>query len=297
MNNTITLENGRAWLDHLRVHGRGPKTIATYAAALLNLERFLRQRGGGGIRTIRGEDLAQWQRSLSDTGKTPATQNSFARIVGYWFRWQCDQGLIFSDPAARLPIPRVPSALPRCLPHAEMTRVLRLTRGADPVLQRDRALLELAYASGARLDEMVRLNVSSVDLPHRLVRLFGKGDQERVVPLTRLATRALSRYLEDARVALLNGAADHGALFIGVRGGCRLNAPGVAGVFARAGKRAGLAMLTAHDFRRTFATQLIRHGAHPAALASMLGHRGGYRHLAPYVHPSLSAGRGRRALR
>ncbi len=299
MNNssTTTLENGLAWLNHLRGLGRSPKTVAAYASALINLDRFLRRRGITRARHIRRQDLTQWQRSLRDAGNTLATQNAFTRIVDYWFQWQCDEGLIFNNPAVVLQIVRLPLTLPRCLTHAEITAVLDRTGGADPVLQRDRALLELAYATGARLAEIAGLEVTSVDLTHCLVRLLGKGGHERVVPLTKHAVRAMARYLKSARESLLDGSADHGALFIGVRGGRRLDAPGVAGVFERARKRAGLATLTAHDFRRTFATQLIAHGAHPAAVASMLGHRGGYRHLARYVHPNLSAGRGRRALR
>lgn len=296
ISNRSALENGALWLDQLRALNRSPKTITTYNAALISLERFLSHRGITGARQIRRHHLEAWQRSLSDSDLTIATVNSFTRIVRYWFQWQCEEGLIFSNPATCLQVPRVPFKLPRCPTHAEVTQVLRCTSGSDPVLVRDRALLELAYASGARLTEVVGLDVASLHLSRKLVRLFGKGARERVVPLTRFAVRTLTRYLKGARRQLLDGAPDHGALFIGVRGGMRLDAPGVADVFARAARRAKLEKLTPHDFRRAFATQLIANDAHPAAVSDMLGHRDGYRHLASYVHPKHLGKLGGRAV-
>lgn len=295
--NPTILEMGATWLNELRAIGRSPKTVTTYEAALFSLERFLRRRRITRARQIRHSHLEAWQRSLRDSGCTVATENAFTRIVGYWLRWQCDRGVLFSNPAARLLIPKVPIVFQHCPTHEEVRLILQCTRGSDPILVRDRALLELAYATGARLAEIAGLNVTAVSLGHKLVRLFGKGARERVVPLTHFAVRELKRYIHGPRRRLLGGVPDHGALFIGVRGGERLDAPGVADVFARASKRAKLANFTPHAFRRAFATHLIANKAHPAAVSDMLGHRSGYRHLASYVHPHHVGNRGGRALR
>jgi len=297
MNNSpykTTLQYGADWLNELRLSGRSPKTIATYEAALINVEHFLRHRGIVFAQEVRPPDLTQWQKSLDDGACAAATHNAFTRIVTYWFTWQWERGLIFGNPAAHLVAPKVPMALPRCLTHADIIRVVRCTSGSSPVMRRDRALLELAYATGARLNEIVALDVTSLALTQRLVRLFGKGKRERIVPLTHCALRALFNYIQ-ARRSLLGNRSDHAALFLRATDGSRLHGPGVAEVFARAARRANLPLITPHDFRRTFATQLIRYGAHPAAVAEMLGHRG-FRHLPAYIHPDFCSERGRRAL-
>lgn len=274
-------EHGAPWLEALRMQGRSPRTVSTYAAALLNFQRFLQKRGRSELYRLRAIDLVAWQQSLHDSGCALCSQEQFTRTIGYWFRWLCESGVIFSNPAARLRRPKLPKTLPRCPTEAEMTRLLRSIVGPNPIAIRNRALLELAYACGARLEELARLQVASVDLEQSLVRLRGKGERERLVPLTRLAVKALVRYLRRARTQLLRAKPDHGALFIGIRDGRRLTTMAVAQVVIRAGCRVGL-QITPHDVRRAFATHLLRGGAHPADLMLLLGHQS-YSHLNHYL--------------
>jgi len=105
---------GVAWLEELRQKGRSPRTVATYGAALINLVRFMKRGRLRMLHRLRARDLDAWQRSLHTTGCTLSTQEQFTRIISYWFRWLCEGGLIFSNPAAHLNRPKLPKTLPRC---------------------------------------------------------------------------------------------------------------------------------------------------------------------------------------
>ncbi len=269
------------WLDWLSQQSRSAKTIATYAAALRNLREFCDQRGLTEIHAIRPTDLRAWHTELRARGNTPSTIEQFLRTARHWLKWLCGHGLLFHNPANGLSRVTIPRRVPRCPTETQMLQLFAHMPCGDVVEIRDKALLETAYASGARLAELARLRVGSIDLERRLVHLVGKGEKDRVVPLTRAAVYALRRYLRDARPQLVRGGADCGALFLGVRAGEPLNSPGIADAVARAGRIIGL-QLTPHDFRRAFASHLIAHHAHPAHVRDMLGHQG-FRHLAAYI--------------
>jgi len=269
------------WLDWLSLQSRSAKTIATYDAALLNLRKLCDQRGLTKIYDIRPADLRSWHAELCARDNTPSTVEQFLRTARHWLQWLCDHGFLFRNPATGLPRMTIPKRVPRCPTESQMLNLLSRLPCDDVVEIRDKALLETAYASGARLAELAGLRVGSIDLERRLVRLVGKGEKDRVVPLTRAAIDALRRYLRDARPQLVRCHPDCGALFLGVRAGEPLNSPGVADAVARAGRIVGL-RLTPHDFRRAFASHLIAHRAHPAHVRDMLGHQG-FRHLAAYI--------------
>jgi len=274
-------QKAAAWMGWLRVCGRSPKTIATYYAALLSLDRFLQSRGSVAVSRIKLCDLEAWQLVLLKNECTPSTREQFARTVSYWFGWLKQQGLIFSNPAVALKKPKLPRLLGRCPTEAQMAKICRGLAGRRPRVLRDRALLEIAYSTGARREEVTRLRVDSVNLQLGLIRLHGKGDRERMVPLTRLAVLACARYLGGARAQLLGRRTDHGALFISERSGTPLGYAGVGAVIASAGRRAGI-KITMQEIRRAFATHLFRGGAHITPIKELLGHVS-YRHLRHYL--------------
>jgi integrase/recombinase XerD len=276
---SLIVAQGKAWLDSLRHKGRSPKTVASYTAVLLNLQRFLQCRDISDARQIRPADLAAWQQALREC--TLGTQEQFARVAGYWFRWLVKQGELFVSPAVALTEIKLPRRLVRCPTEEEMARLLASVRGRSPIAQRDRALLETAYGTGARRAELAQLQVSSLRLDEGLILLHGKGDRDRMVPLTRLAEKSLRRYLTRARGRLLGSRPDHGALFLSTRFGRALGSAGIFAVLKTAGRRVGL-ILTPHDFRRAFATHLLRGGAKPSQVKELLGHRT-YRHLGRYL--------------
>jgi len=286
MSGSRSTAQGKAWLDTLQRNGRSPKTVASYVAVLLNLQRFLHRQAITDARQIKPSDLEAWQQSLSAC--TPSTQEQFARVVGYWLRWLVKQGELFVNPAMALRKTWLSRRLVRCPSEAKMARLLGSVTGHSPEAKRDRALCETAYGTGARLAELARLKVSSLRLEEGLILLHGKGDRDRMVPLTRLAGKYLRYYLTRARGRLLGALPDHGALFISTRAGRALSSAGIFAVLKTAGRRVGL-ILTPHDFRRAFATHLLRGGAQPGQVKELLGHRT-YRHLGRYLQscpPSL----------
>jgi integrase/recombinase XerD len=171
----------------------------------------------------------------------------------------------------------VPAGLPKALTEAEVGLLLDQVVGDDPVARRDRALIELLYGTGARISEVTALSLGDVDLDGSLVRLFGKGAKERVVPLGRFARMALADWLDDAgRGAMAPEQwarrGDAEAVFLNQRGG-RLSRQGAYDVVKRHGDAAGLGeRLTPHVLRHSCATHLLDHGADIRVVQEVLGH-------------------------
>ncbi len=176
------------------------------------------------------------------------------------------------DPAARLASPKSAQRLPKALRPAQVEALLAAPDVDTPRGQRDRALLELLYASGARVGEAVGLDVDGVDLASGRVRLHGKGDKERLVPLGEPACVALERWIGDGRRRLLAEAATAGpAVFCGVRGG-RLSDREARTIVGRHARAAGLEGVSPHALRHSYATHLLEGGADVRAVQELLGH-------------------------
>jgi integrase/recombinase XerD len=279
------VEEMQAWLDALRTQGRSGKTLATYATALKNLRGSLAKRRITLVSQITTPVLIAWQARLVRAGCAPATVELFTRATRLWLAWTVGEGRLLLNPAAALNTPRLPKTVGAVPSADEMERLICSISGSDRIGRRDRALLELAYSTGARLEEIARLDVSSVDFANRMVRLLGKFDRERMVPLTKPACQALASYLRRARPSLLGSGQDAG-LFISSRTGHRMASSAVAEVIKGRARRAGF-KLSPHGIRRAFATHLLQRNASPAAIRDLLGHQS-YRHLGQYLqlHPS-----------
>jgi integrase/recombinase XerD len=192
-------------------------------------------------------------------------------------RFLLEEGRAASDPAAAVEKPPVPKGLPKALSEAEVTALLAAPVGGDPVARRDRAMLEVLYGTGLRVSELVGLSLGDVDLDASLVRAFGKGSKERIVPIGGHATRALVAWLgPGGRPELVPASwrrrGDAEAVFLGSRGG-RLTRQGAWDVLRRHGERAGLAgRLSPHVLRHSCATHMLDHGADIRAVQELLGH-------------------------
>jgi integrase/recombinase XerD len=188
------------------------------------------------------------------------------------------EGLCESDPAKSVRPPQPPRRLPHAIPVPDVARLLQIA-GDSPAQRRDRALLELLYGTGARISEALGLDVDDLDLTGTAdqvatVRLTGKGDKQRIVPLGRYACRALEAYLVQARPALAAGArggSQSRAVFLNARGG-RLTRQGAWGALRAAAARAGLAEISPHMLRHSFATHLLDGGADVRVVQELLGH-------------------------
>jgi integrase/recombinase XerD len=193
-------------------------------------------------------------------------------------RYLVTEGERADDPTADLEGIRVPSGIPKPLSEAEVTLLLDAVTGASPIERRDRALLELLYATGARISELCGLSIGDVDLDDRLVRLFGKGAKERIVPYGSGAAGALDEWFSSTgRPALVPGEwrrrSDAEAVFLNRRG-ARLSRQAAWAVVKRYGRRAGLDVdhLSPHVLRHSCATHLLDHGADLRVVQEMLGH-------------------------
>jgi integrase/recombinase XerD len=188
-----------------------------------------------------------------------------------------DEGITGQDPAADVERPSVPQGLPKALSEDEVGALLEAVVGEDAVARRDRAILEVLYGTGMRISELVGLSLSDIDLADRLVRVFGKGSKERIVPLGRHARDALVAWLADAGRGAMEPTrwarrGDAEAVLLNQRGG-RLTRQGAWGVVRGHARRVGLEeRMSPHVLRHSCATHMLDHGADIRAVQELLGH-------------------------
>jgi integrase/recombinase XerD len=270
----LEIEEFLTWLVAER--GRAANTRAAYRRDLEAYHLWLDARGNAVGRATE-EDLGAYVHALQDSGRAPASVARALAAVRTFHRFLLDEQLVAGDPSANLDVPPVPSGLPKALAEDEILALLAQVNGSDAVARRDRALVELLYGTGARISEAVGLDLGSLDLGGRLVRVLGKGDKERVVPLGRCALDALTGWLgADGRERLVPARwarrGDSEAVFLNQRGG-RLTRQGAWDIIRRHGERAGLqGRLSPHVLRHSCATHMLDHGADIRAVQELLGH-------------------------
>lgn len=263
--------------------GLSPNTRAAYRRDLTRYERWLRAQGITSVDAV-GDPLvhryvADLRALLDDEGRPALAPSSIARAVvtvRSFHRFCVDEGGATHDPTEHVDAPRVPQGIPKALTEAEVNAILDAAPGGDPLADRDRAILELLYASGLRISELIGLDLDAVDLEDGFVRVLGKGSKERVVPVGRSARRALEVYLRDGRLALRTGRSrgrtDDNAVFLNARGG-RLTRQACWKIVRDAGTRVGLGeQLSPHVLRHSCATHMLDHGADIRVVQELLGH-------------------------
>jgi len=204
-------------------------------------------------------------------GSAATSTNRRLTVFRRFFRWALRERLIDADPTLRLDAARQPLRVPKVLSEAQVEALLGAPDVGSPLGLRDRAMLELLYASGLRVSELVGLKTVNVSFVESALRVTGKGAKERLVPFGEEAQTWIERYLGEARVTILAGQAS-GALFVTARGG-----PMTRQMFWKLVKahalRAGIAVpLSPHTLRHAFATHLLNHGADLRAVQMLLGH-------------------------
>ena len=261
-----------AWLDHLRVERRrSPLTLDSYARDLEQLRRFAAGRSCP-VEALDRHALEAFVRELMGRGLSP---RSVARVVSStrgFFRYLVVRRQLEINPAEDLQPPRAWAALPSYLSVEEVDRLLQLPDVATPRGLRDRAFIELLYATGLRVSELVALGASSLNLEGGYLTTRGKGAKERLVPIGDEAVSWVARYLREGRPRLLRGRTSP-RLFVNARGGTGLSRLGVWKILKGYGKTAGLSRrLSPHVLRHSFATHLLERGADLRAIQMMLGH-------------------------
>jgi integrase/recombinase XerD len=246
---------------------RSPRTVDAYRRDLASLA----EHSGRPASRATAEDLEAWLAAMRARGLAPSTVARRLAAVRSFYRHQVLLGARPDNPAAQLRPPRRPRTVPRTLSPAESERLIEAAAGVTPRAMRDRALAELLYGAGLRVSEAVGLVRGAVDLENRLVRVLGKGDKERIVPLGRPAVEALRRYLALGRPHL--DRRHRPELFLNARGG-PLTRAGAFLVLRRLAERAGLdpARVHPHLLRHSFATHLLEGGADLRSVQELLGH-------------------------
>ena len=270
----LEIEEFLVWLDSER--GRSRNTLAAYRRDLRRYADWLRDRGLG-VLTVDHSALTEFVAERRDEGVASSTLARQIAAVRMLHRFLAQEEYRPDDPTARIDGVRVPSGIPKPLTEDQVTSLLDAVVGVDPLARRDRALLELLYATGARISEVVGASIGDIDFDDALIRLFGKGSKERIVPFGGAAVRALDEWFSPSGRAALVPArwqrrGDAEAIFLNQRGG-RLTRQGAWLVIKKYGERAGIeSHLSPHVLRHSCATHLLDHGADLRIVQEMLGH-------------------------
>ena len=268
------------WLTVER--GLAANSLAAYRRDLARYAEFVRGQGCIDPSAIREQTVHAYVTHLSeirDENGRALAPASIARglvAVRSFHRFCAREGLLPDDPSEDVGAPRVPQGIPKALDEGQVDALLGAVVGAAPRDQRDRALLELLYATGIRISEAVGVDLGDLDLADGLVRVLGKGGRERVVPIGRTARGALEQYLRDGRlhlrVARPRRTPETDAVFLNARGS-RISRQACWTIVRNAGQRVGLAeQLSPHVLRHSCATHMLDHGADLRVVQELLGH-------------------------
>ncbi len=264
-----TVEILDQYLDFLSVEkGLAQNTVAAYRS---DLERLARVLGSRKIEGTTQADLVEILRQMRLEGRSPRSVARWLVAVRGFFAYLLAEGRMAKDPSANLEAPRTWRSLPKVLGADEVESLLGAPDRGTARGLRDAAMLELLYATGLRVSELVGLRLGDLHLDAGFVRCWGKGNKERVVPLGGEADAAVQRYLARGRPELL-GERRTEALFVNQRGG-QLTRQGFWKLIKGYGRKAGVrSPLSPHVVRHSFATHLLENGADLRALQIMLGH-------------------------
>lgn len=253
--------------------GRSAHTVRAYVTDVEGMLRFAASRGTSEVVDIRLLDLRGWLADQERRGLSRATLARRASSVRTFTEWAANRGLSDTDAGSRLASPKRGRRLPSVLTADQATQLLDLAElmADDPLGLRDAAMLEVLYASGIRVSELVGLDIDDVDERRRTMRVIGKGDKERVVPIGAPALRAIDRWREHGRPSLAGESSGH-ALFLGARGH-RIDPRAVREVVHRFVREVpGAPDIGPHGLRHSAATHVLEGGADLRAVQEILGH-------------------------
>jgi integrase/recombinase XerD len=253
--------------------GLSPRTLDAYGRDTVRFLAFLRGRGVAAPEAVSTRDIREFSYHLREEGLAAPSIRRALSAVRTYFAFLLAEGLVAADPSEHVESPTVWRRLPDVLSRDEAAQLLDAPDPADRLYWRDKALLELAYASGVRVSELTSLRTRDVDLAERFATVYGKGSKERLVPVGGPAVDAIRVYLRELRPVLERGAGKgSGVLFLNARG-AGLSRMGVWKILRKHVDRAGIARhVTPHTLRHTFATHLLEGGADLASVQEMLGH-------------------------
>jgi integrase/recombinase XerD len=259
------------YLDHLRVErGLAARSVEAYAGDLIRFAVYVRQ-AGKTFGTVDSGDVAGWLVSLSKAGISARAQARKLSALRGFYKFLLGEHHVSADPTALITGPKLPRKLPHVLSFEEVETLLRAPDRAIPRGGRDFAMIQLLYASGLRVSELVGLKLSDVDLDQSFMSVLGKGEKRRLVPFGEVAKDALESYLREIRPRWAERAkSPH--LFITERG-TGMTRQGFWKLLGRYARSAGIEKsISPHKLRHSFATHLLERGADLRSVQTMLGH-------------------------
>lgn len=255
--------------DYLRnVKRASSNTVAAYIRDLAKLEQFMKEQGKGSMDEITATNLTTYVLYLEKQGLSTATISRSIASIRAFFIYLLRQGRISQDPSEQLKPPKVEKRVPETLTVEEVNLLLEQPSGDSPKELRDKAMLELLYATGIRVSELISLKMTDVNLRMSYIRC-SDVDKERIIPFESVARDALVRYLEEARNTLCK---DSLYLFSNCQG-TAMTRQGFWKIIKHYASKAGIKKdITPHMIRHSFATHLVNNGADLKAVQEMLGH-------------------------
>jgi integrase/recombinase XerD len=254
------------WMER----GLSPNTLAAYRADLTALERWLDAHDADLTAAKRG-DLLSFMASRVEAGARPRSTARQLSSFRRFYRHLVRLGELKEDPTAQIAMPKVGRSLPRSLTEEEVESLLAAPAVSDPLGHRDRTMLEVLYATGLRVSELVNLKLSAVNLNQGVLRIVGKGDRERLIPLGEEAVQWVQQFLQGPRgEILLERQTDY---LFPTRRGDRMTRQAFWHIIKRYARKAGVQKeLSPHTLRHAFATHLLNHGADLRVVQMLLGH-------------------------
>lgn len=256
--------------------GRSERTIVAYRSDLLFFSKFLMEKSEA-LEAASVSEIENYISRLRVSGKSPKSVARAIATLRVFHRFLLEEGIRLDDPMTMIEGVAVPKGIPKALSQDEVTRLLESVTGVDALAIRDQALLEFLYGTGARISEACGLSISDLDMENSLVRLFGKGSKERIVPFGRQAHMALTRWLGPSGRQFVEPKQwakrdDADAVFLGVRG-TRLTRQAAWGIVKKYSVRAGITVeLSPHVLRHSCATHMLVNGADLRVVQELLGH-------------------------
>ena len=254
------------WMER----GLSSNTLAAYRADLVALARWLHARQLSLLKTGRA-DLMDFIAARVHGGARPRSTARQLSSFRRFFRYLIREGLIAEDPTAQIAMPKIGRSLPRSLSESEVEALLAAPAVADPLGHRDRTMLEVLYATGLRVSELVHLKLAQVNLNQGVIRVLGKGNRERLIPLGEEAVRWLKTFIDSGRADIL---LDRSTDFLfPTRRGDRMTRQAFWHIIKRYARKASVDRdLSPHTLRHAFATHLLNHGADLRVVQMLLGH-------------------------
>lgn len=265
------------YLYSLRIErGASRNTIEAYTRDLGEYGAHLGELGVSSVEGVSPDDVLAFEAGLAERGLSPSTIKRKVSAVRGFHRFLVREDIAASSPASLVRLPKVPERLPDAISIDEVCKLLDSLDGQDLAGLRDRAILEVLYGCGLRVSEACGLSLSDVGLDEGFLRVHGKGDKERIVPISGTAHTALGEYLSRARgpLSLRSRSSDPskaGAVFLNARGG-RLTRQGMFAIVRTAAEACGIEGVHPHTLRHSFATHMLAGGADLRVIQQMLGH-------------------------